>query len=57
MRRASFSIGGVISWTPGPIRIIHTDQADEISELGCGIYDQRAREVIAQYPAANLALS
>jgi hypothetical protein len=35
MRRASFLIGGVISWTPGPTRITYTDQADETSELGC----------------------
>jgi len=33
--RASFSIGGVTSWTPGLTRITYTDQVDEISELGC----------------------
>src|SRR5260370_4012551 len=35
MRRASFLIGGVIFWTPGPTRITYTDQAAETSELGC----------------------
>ena len=35
MRRASFSIGGVISLTRVPTRITYADRADEISELGC----------------------
>jgi hypothetical protein len=53
-RRASFSIGGGISWMPGPTRITYTDQADEISKLGCR--DLRPDGVIAQYPTANLTL-
>jgi hypothetical protein len=46
MRRASFSIGGVTSWTLGPTRITYTDQA---SELVAAVYRQRARVVIAEF--------
>jgi hypothetical protein len=33
MKRASFSIGGVISWTPGPTRITSADQPDAFQNL------------------------
>ena len=55
MRRASFSSGGVITWTPGPTRITYTDQADEISELGCRDLRPDAAP-LTQYSTANLTL-